>query len=251
MANTQPRGAPGAGGFCSLSFKTGPKGRFLNGLCFGPRCSVLLCGNIIFFDCHAIVRPFAFLSRSKGPLSRFASPARGHFLLRQKVTKERPGVPPGPGGPAKGSGLGRLTQGPPDLTHGAGSIADSTLIYYQRFPTDGARRLDCAGILDLCSRLPASGLSRPEARWPDKVLFSAEKSGAASRQWPAGRGWGGGQRFRPWADDPRGRLISPTVWRSMEGSTLIYYQRVPTDGARRLGCAGILVLCCRLPASGL
>ena len=30
----------------------------------------------------------------------------------------------------------------------------------------------------MCSRLPASGLSRPEARWPDKVLFSAEKSGA-------------------------------------------------------------------------
>ena len=54
----------------------------------------------------------------------------------------------------------------------------STLIYYQRVPTDGARRLGCAGILDLCCRLPASGLSRPEARWPDKVLFSAEKSGA-------------------------------------------------------------------------
>ena len=32
--------------------------------------------------------------------------------------------------------------------------------------------------MDLCSRLPASGLLRPEARWPDKVLFSAEKSGA-------------------------------------------------------------------------
>ena len=89
----------------------------------------------------------------------------------------------------------------------------STLIYYQRVPTDSARRLGCAGILDLCSRLPASGLSRPEARWPDKVLFSAEKSGAlrasaagrrglgmakvifagakigaASRLWPAGRG---------------------------------------------------------------
>ena len=68
----------------------------------------------------------------------------------------------------------------------------STLIYYQRVPTDGARRLGCAGILDLCSRLPASGLLRPEARWPDKVLFSAEKSGAlraraASRLWPAGR----------------------------------------------------------------
>ena len=68
----------------------------------------------------------------------------------------------------------------------------STLIYYQRVPTDGARRLGCAGILDLCSRLPASGLLRPEARWPDKVLFSAEKSGAlrakaASRLWPAGQ----------------------------------------------------------------
>ena len=57
-------------------------------------------------------------------------------------------------------------------------MVGSTLIYYQRVPTDGARRLGCAGILDLCSRLPASGLSRPEARWPDKVLFSAEKSGA-------------------------------------------------------------------------
>ena len=54
----------------------------------------------------------------------------------------------------------------------------STLIYYQRVPTDGARRLDCAGNLVLCSRLLASGLLRPEARWPDKVLFSAEKSGA-------------------------------------------------------------------------
>ena len=47
----------------------------------------------------------------------------------------------------------------------------------------------------MCSRLPASGLLRPEARWPDKVLFSAEKSGAlrakaASRLWPAGRRFG-------------------------------------------------------------
>ena len=95
-------------------------------------------------------------------------------------------------------------------------MVGSTLIYYQRVPTDGARRLGCAGILVLCSRLPASGLLRPEARWPDKVLFSAEKSGAlrasglragggnglgtakvifaaakigaASRLWPAGRG---------------------------------------------------------------
>ena len=134
--------------------------------------------SAVLFDCHAMVCPFAFLSRSKGLLSRFASPARGHFLLRQKVTKERPGILPGPGEPAKGSGLGRMTHGPPDLTHGAGSMVGSTLIYYQRVPTDGARRLGCAGILDLCCRLPASGLSRPEARWPDKVLFSAEKSGA-------------------------------------------------------------------------
>ena len=67
-------------------------------------------------------------------------------------------------------------------------MVGSTLIYYQRVPTDGARRLGCAGILVLCCRLPASGLLRPEARWPDKVLFSAEKSGAASRLWPAGRG---------------------------------------------------------------
>ena len=48
----------------------------------------------------------------------------------------------------------------------------------------------------MCCRLPASGLLRPEARWPDKVLFSAEKSGAlranaASRLRPAGRGWNG------------------------------------------------------------
>ena len=152
----------------------------------GPGYSVLVCDNAVSFDCHAPVRPFAFLSRSKGHLPRFASPAGGHFLLRQKVTKERPGVPPGPGGPAKGSGLGRLTHGPPDLTHGAGSVVGSTLIYYQRVPTDGARRLGCAGILDMCSRLPASGLLRPEARWPDKVLFSAEKSGAAARQAPPG-----------------------------------------------------------------
>ena len=40
-----------------------------------------------------MVCPFAFLSRSKGLLSRFASPAGGHFLLLgQKVTKERPGT---------------------------------------------------------------------------------------------------------------------------------------------------------------
>ena len=71
-------------------------------------------------------------------------------------------------------------------------MVGSTLIYYRRVPTDGARRLGCAGILDLCSRLPASGLSRPEARWPDKVLFSAEKSGAASRLWHAGQGLGTG-----------------------------------------------------------
>ena len=67
--------------------------------------------SVVSFDCHAPVSPFAFLSRSKGLLSRFASPARGHFLLRQKVTKERPGILPGPGGPAKGSGLGRMTHG--------------------------------------------------------------------------------------------------------------------------------------------
>ena len=175
----------------------------------------MVCNSVVSFNCHAMVWPFAVLSRSKGHLPRFASPARGHFLLRQKVTKERPRVPPGPGGPAKGSGLGRLTHGPPDLTHGAGSMVGSTLIYYQRVPTDGARRLGCAGNLELCCRLPASGLSRPEARWPDKVLFSAEKSGAlranaASRQWPAGQGVGGGQRLRPWAEYPRGRLISPT-----------------------------------------
>ena len=73
-------------------------------------------------------------------------------------------------------------------------MVGSTLIYYQRVPTDGARRLGCAGILVLCSRLLASGLSRPEARWPDKVLFSAEKSGAlrakaASRLMACGPGW--------------------------------------------------------------
>ena len=70
-------------------------------------------------------------------------------------------------------------------------MVGSTLIYYQRVPTDGARRLGCAGILDLCCRLPASGLLRPEARWPDKVLFSAEKSGAASRLMACGPGWNG------------------------------------------------------------
>ena len=75
-------------------------------------------------------------------------------------------------------------------------MVGSTLIYYQRVPTDGARRLGCAGNLDLCCRLPASGLSRPEARWPDKVLFSAEKSGAlranaASRQVACGPAWNG------------------------------------------------------------
>ena len=68
----------------------------------------------------------------------------------------------------------------------------STLIYYLYVPTDSARRLGCAGILDLCCRLPASGLLRPEARWPDKVLFSAEKAEPCGRKplrgkWPAGR----------------------------------------------------------------
>ena len=121
LAVTQPRGAPGAGGFVCLPFKTGPQGRFLNGLPGGTGFSGglgLLSGfcrfglAILFsFDCHAMVCPFAFLSRFGDLLSRFASPARGHFLLRQKVTKERPGVPPGPGGPAKGSGLGRMTHG--------------------------------------------------------------------------------------------------------------------------------------------
>ena len=178
LAHTQPRGAPGACGFCCLSFKTGPKGRFLNVSASRSWIWTSVIDSAVSFDCHAPVRPFAVLSRSKGHLPRFTSPARGHFLLRQKVTKERPGILPGPGGPAKGSGLGRMTHGPPDLTHGAGSIVGSTLIYYQRVPTDGARRLGCAGILVLCCRLPASGLSRPEARWPDKVLFSAEKSGA-------------------------------------------------------------------------
>ena len=86
--------------------------------------------------------------------------------------------------------------GPPDLTHGAGSVAGSTLIYYQRVPTDGARRLGCAGILDLCCRLPASGLSRPEARWPDKVLFSAEKSGALRAGVGSGFGASGGAASR-------------------------------------------------------
>ena len=57
-------------------------------------------------------------------------------------------------------------------------MVGSTLIYYQRVPTDGARRLGCAGILVLCCRLPASGLLRPEARWPDKVIFAAAKIGA-------------------------------------------------------------------------
>ena len=31
LAYTQPRGAPGAGDFVRLTFKTGPQGRFLNG----------------------------------------------------------------------------------------------------------------------------------------------------------------------------------------------------------------------------
>ena len=111
LTDTQPQGAPGACGFVCLPFKTGPKGRFLNRLPLDPGHGLLLLAAPFSFDCHAMVRPFAFLSRSKGLLSRFASPARGHFLLRQKVTKERPGVPPGPGGPAKGSGLGRMTHG--------------------------------------------------------------------------------------------------------------------------------------------
>ena len=111
LAYTQPRGAPGAGDFVRLTFKTGPQGRFLNGLPLDFGCEASVIDSSVFFDCHAPVCPFAFLSRFKDLLPRFASPARGHFLLRQKVTKERPGVPPGPGGPAKGSGLGRMTHG--------------------------------------------------------------------------------------------------------------------------------------------
>ena len=80
-------------------------------------------------------------------------------------------------------------------------MVGSTLIYYQRVPTDGARRLGCAGILDLCSRLRASGLLRPEARWPDKVLFSAEKSGALRAM---ACGLGGGTALVPPAEPLRG-----------------------------------------------
>ena len=89
-----------------------PAGPLLERVCLSVLGIVFWIVIVSFsFDCHAPVSPFAFLSRSKGPLSRFASPARGHFLLRQKVTKERPGILPGPGGPAKGSGLGRMTHG--------------------------------------------------------------------------------------------------------------------------------------------
>ena len=101
-----------------LTFKTGPQGRFLNGLPLDSRYRAFVLSSVVSFDCHAPVCPFAVLFRSKGLLPRFAFPAGGYFLLRQKVTKERPGVPPGAGGPAKGSGLGRMTHGPPDLTHG-------------------------------------------------------------------------------------------------------------------------------------
>ena len=41
LAYTQPRGAPGAGDFVRLSFKTGPQGRFLNGLSCDPRYRLL------------------------------------------------------------------------------------------------------------------------------------------------------------------------------------------------------------------
>ncbi len=48
--------------------------------------------------------------------------------------------------------------------------------------------------MDVPSHLLASGLWRPEARWPDKVIFAAAKIGAlrakaASRLGPAGQGW--------------------------------------------------------------
>ena len=42
LAYTQPRGAPGAGDFVRLSFKTGPQGRFLNRLPLGPGYGLLL-----------------------------------------------------------------------------------------------------------------------------------------------------------------------------------------------------------------
>ena len=38
---------------------------------------ICLFNSVVLFDCHAPVWPFAFLSRSKGLLPRFASPARG------------------------------------------------------------------------------------------------------------------------------------------------------------------------------
>ena len=89
-----------------------PEGPLLERVCLSILGTVFPFVIVSFsFDCHALVCPFAVLSRSKGLLSRFASPAGGHFLLRQKVTKERPGILPGPGEPAKGSGLGRLTHG--------------------------------------------------------------------------------------------------------------------------------------------
>ena len=70
-----------------------PEGPLLERACLSFLGAVFCFVVVTFsFDCHAPVCPFAFLSRSKGHLPRFASPAGGHFLLRQKVTKERPGT---------------------------------------------------------------------------------------------------------------------------------------------------------------
>ena len=141
------------------------------------------------FNCHAMVWPFAFLSRSKGHLPRFASPARGHFLLRQKVTKERPGVPPGPGEPAKGSGLGRMTHGPPDLTHGSRSVVGSTLIYYQRVPTDGARRLGQVAPWICVPAYQRPGFRGRKLVGRIRCFFLRKKAEPLCGKWTAGRGW--------------------------------------------------------------
>ena len=62
-------------------------------LCLLPCCSVSLWGQVGGF-----LWPFLGWCVTEDVYSLTAYPAGGHFLVRQKVTKERPGLRPGPDG---------------------------------------------------------------------------------------------------------------------------------------------------------
>ena len=112
-----------------------------------------------------VLKTFCLVCPSGGP----------SFCSDRKKAKSAQGFSLDPGNRPKAPALGGVPTGRLSSPTVWRSVAGSTLIYYQRFPTGSARRLGCAGGLELCSRLPASGLLRPEARWPDKEIFAAAK----------------------------------------------------------------------------